>query len=99
MSIPPYGPSRRIVPTRPSTSSTVTRLIEPFVAVMLLLGSGMASGQLSEEELEALDARVATPYFGEPLVDPDGRSIYVLTVYNKTNFGSSAKSVGGSGLG
>ena len=37
-------------------------------------------------ELEALDARVATPYFGEPLVDPDGRSIYVLTAYNKTNF-------------
>ncbi len=53
---------------------------------MLLLASGMAAGQLSDEELKALDERISTPYFGEPLINPDSRAIYVLTVYNKTNF-------------
>jgi membrane-bound lytic murein transglycosylase MltF len=56
-----------------------------------LLISGAAAGQLSDEELKALDARITTPYFGEPLVDPDRRAIYVLTAYNKTNFFIDAK--------
>jgi len=69
-----------------SISHTVARLIGPFVTAALLLASGMAAGQLSDEELKALDERITTPYFGEPLVDPESRAIYVLTAYNKTNF-------------
>ena len=40
-----------------SISHTVARLIGPFVTAMLLLASGMAAGQLSDEELKALDAK------------------------------------------
>ena len=69
-----------------SISHTVARLIGPFVTAVLLLAPGMAAGQLSDEELKALDERITTPYFGEPLVDPERRAIYVLTAYNKTNF-------------
>jgi membrane-bound lytic murein transglycosylase MltF len=69
-----------------SIPHTVARLIGSFVTAILLLASGMAAGQLSDEELKALDERVATPYFGEPLVDPERRAIYVLTAYNETNF-------------
>ncbi len=50
------------------------------------MAPGMAAGQLSDEELKALDERIMKPYFGEPLVDPERRAIYVLTAYNETNF-------------
>jgi len=65
---------------------TVARLVGPFVTAVLLSGPGTAAGQLGDEELKALDERITTPYFGEPLEDPDKRAIYVLTAYNKTNF-------------
>ena len=65
---------------------TAARLAASIFTMVLLLASGSATGQLSDEELKALDARITTPYFGEPLNDPDARSVFVLTVYNKTNF-------------
>ena len=63
-----------------------TKLTCLLVAAILLLASGTAAGQLSDEELKALDERITTPYFGEPLEDSEKRSIYVLTAYNETNF-------------
>ncbi len=57
-----------------------------MVAAILLSGPGTVAGQLGDEELKALDERITTPYFGEPLSKPEGRAIVVLTVYNKTNF-------------
>jgi membrane-bound lytic murein transglycosylase MltF len=69
----------------------VATLACSLVTAVLLLGSGTAVGQLSDEELKALDERITTPYFGEPLTDSESRSIYVLTVYNKTNFFIDAK--------
>ena len=69
----------------------VATLACSLVTAVLLLGSGTAVGQLSDEELKALDERITTPYFGEPLTDSENRSIYVLTVYNKTNFFIDAK--------
>jgi len=65
---------------------TIVRLAGPLVAAILLSAPGTAAGQLGDEELAALDGRITTPYFGEPLNKPDGRAIYVLTAYNKTNF-------------
>jgi membrane-bound lytic murein transglycosylase MltF len=64
----------------------VATLACSLVTAVLLSGSGTAVGQLSDEELKALDERITTPYFGEPLTDSENRAIYVLTVYNKTNF-------------
>ncbi len=69
----------------------VATLACSLVTTVLLLGSGTAVGQLSDEELKALDERITTPHFGEPLTDSESRSIYVLTVYNKTNFFIDAK--------
>ena len=65
---------------------TVARLVSAILAAALLLGSAGVSAQLSDEELAALDARIKKPFFGEPLSAPESRAIYVLTVYNKTNF-------------
>ena len=69
-----------------SISSAVARLVSPVVVAILLMGPGPAAGQLSDEDLEALDERITKPYFGDPLDDADNRRLFVLTVYNKTNF-------------
>jgi len=61
-------------------------LVASIFTISLLLGSPSATAQLSEEELAALDARITKPFFGEPLSDSKSRAIYVLTVYNHTNF-------------
>ena len=66
---------------------TFLRLAGPMIWALFLLSPGTASGQLSDEEVQALDARVVeTRRVGDPLAGPDRRGIFVLTVYNKTNF-------------
>jgi membrane-bound lytic murein transglycosylase MltF len=57
-----------------------------IVALTALLSYGSALAQLGDDQLEALDERATKPYLGEPLKDPDNRFVYVLTVYDKTNF-------------
>ena len=63
------------------------RLAGPMIWALLLLSSGTASGQLSDDEIKALDARVVeTKRVGDPLEDKEREGIFVLTAYNKTNF-------------
>ena len=63
------------------------RITGAMFAALLLLGPGIATAQLSSEEIEALDARVAeTKRVGDPLDSEERQGIFVLTVYNKTNF-------------
>jgi membrane-bound lytic murein transglycosylase MltF len=57
-----------------------------LVAFVLPLVPGTAAAQLSDEELEALDRRITTRKSQEPLDRTENRAIFVLTVYNKTNF-------------
>jgi len=63
------------------------RLAGPMIWALLLLSPGTASGQLSDDEIKALDARVVeTKRVGDPLEDKEREGIFVLTAYNKTNF-------------
>jgi hypothetical protein len=48
----------------------VTRLVAPFVTAILLLISGTAAGQLSDEELKALDARIMSRTSESPWLIP-----------------------------
>ena len=69
-----------------SISDIAARLSIALAASILLLISRSGIAQLTDDELEALDSRATAPFFGEPLKDPEARSVYILAVYNKTNF-------------
>lgn len=64
----------------------IARSVGHLLALALLVAAESASGQLSDEELEALDHRTVRQYLKDPLGDPENRAIVILTVYNKTNF-------------
>jgi membrane-bound lytic murein transglycosylase MltF len=62
-------------------------LVGALFGVLLLLSAGNATAQLNSEEIEALDARLTEmKRVGDPLEDKEREGIFILTVYNKTNF-------------
>ena len=70
----------------PRILSVIARLTGTIGALALLAGVQTATGQLSDKDLEALDNRIIRKSFEDPLGDPENRAVFVLTVYNKTNF-------------
>jgi membrane-bound lytic murein transglycosylase MltF len=78
--------ARKPMPSNMPPAHGAARCAALLLTAIALLSSGTATGQLGDEELKALDERATAPYFGEPLKDPNNPFIYVLTVYDKTNF-------------
>jgi membrane-bound lytic murein transglycosylase MltF len=56
------------------------------VALCVAILTSAVFAQLTPEEQQALDERLKQPEFGDPLVDPSFRSIFVLVDYSNTNF-------------
>lgn len=62
------------------------RLSAVLLCGVMLAIADSAISQLTEEEQQALDARLSVIYHGDPLNDEMVRGIYVLVSYSRNNF-------------